>query len=50
MQVTLKTPETDSDQAVKTRRCLLCRNPFPSEWVGDRVCRKCKATAAWRNG
>lgn len=50
MHVALKTPETDRDKAVKPRRCLLCGNSFPSEWAGERVCRKCKSTTAWRNG
>jgi hypothetical protein len=56
-----KTTETDSrdeDSGVdtgpkmeaKVRKCLMCREPFPSEWAGERICRKCKSTAAWRNG
>ena len=36
--------------ARKARRCLMCRNPFESEWVGERVCRRCKDTSAWREG
>lgn len=47
-------PETeiDSDDKTdrKTRRCLMCGQPFPSEWAGERVCRSCKSTAAWRTG
>ena len=50
MSVKLKTRETNRDTDVKNRRCLLCGDSFPSEWAGERVCRKCKATAAWRNG
>ncbi len=34
----------------KTRKCLLCTTNFESEWAGERVCKKCKATAAWRQG
>jgi hypothetical protein len=34
----------------KPRRCLMCHNPFDSEWVGERVCRRCKDTSAWREG
>ncbi len=26
----------------KDRMCLRCRKPFPSEWNGERTCRKCK--------
>jgi hypothetical protein len=35
---------------MKTRRCLVCRTPFPSEWAGERICRQCKSKAAWRSG
>jgi hypothetical protein len=38
--------QTTSDP--KIRKCLLCRKPSPSAWAGERVCRKCKSTAAWR--
>ena len=34
----------------RTRKCLLCGTHFESEWAGERVCKKCKATAAWRQG
>ncbi len=33
-----------------SRRCLRCRDMFPSEWAGERVCPRCKKSAAWRNG
>ena len=33
----------------KTRKCLLCRDPIPSAWAGERVCRKCKSTSTWRS-
>jgi len=33
----------------KIRKCLLCRDPFPSAWAGERVCRKCKSTSTWRS-
>jgi hypothetical protein len=33
----------------KTRKCLLCRDPFPSAWAGERVCKKCKSTSTWRS-
>ena len=32
------------------RRCLMCRERFGSEWAGERVCKKCKSHAAWREG
>jgi hypothetical protein len=34
----------------KTRKCLLCTEEFESEWIGERVCTKCKATSIWRSG
>jgi hypothetical protein len=33
----------------KIRKCLICRSPFPSAWAGERVCRRCKSTSAWRS-
>ncbi len=33
----------------KVRKCLICRDPFPSSWAGERVCRKCKSTSSWRS-
>ena len=33
----------------KTRKCLLCRDSFPSAWAGERVCKKCKSTSTWRS-
>ncbi len=34
----------------KSRRCLRCQSEFDSVWAGDRICGKCKQTAAWRSG
>ena len=34
----------------RVRKCLTCREPFESEWSGNRVCKRCKASAAWRQG
>lgn len=34
----------------KVRKCLICQEPFPSAWAGERVCRRCKSTSAWRSG
>ena len=36
--------------SLKQRRCLMCREPFPSEWAGERICKRCRQTAAWRQG
>ena len=44
------TPEIRPNTDAKTRRCLLCGKSFQSEWAGERVCKRCKSTAAWRTG
>ena len=36
------------EQAI--RKCLVCRSSFLSAWAGERICRRCKDTAAWRSG
>ncbi len=43
-------PVVEGDMELKTRRCLICQSPFPSAWVGERICRRCKSTATWRSG
>jgi hypothetical protein len=51
-------PTTESDTnigpaaapAAKPRRCLMCKEKFPSEWAGERICKRCRQTAAWRQG
>ena len=32
------------------RKCLSCGTLFPSEWSGERICKKCKASHNWRTG
>lgn len=32
------------------RDCLRCRVEFESAWIGERICSRCKSTAAWRLG
>ena len=34
----------------KTRRCLVCCEDFLSAWAGERVCKKCRSSTAWRQG
>lgn len=34
----------------KARHCLRCKAEFHSEWSGERICRRCKSSNAWRNG
>lgn len=34
----------------KKRRCLVCSDDFISAWAGERVCKKCRSSTAWRQG
>ena len=34
----------------KKRLCLMCGRMFDSLGPGNRICKKCKSTAAWRSG
>ena len=45
-----KKPASGRDIEPKTKPCLVCKSPFLSEWAGERICRRCKSTAAWRSG
>jgi hypothetical protein len=45
-----KKPASVRDTDPKTKACLVCKAPFLSEWAGERICRRCKSTAAWRSG
>lgn len=47
---TVAPDETPQRDTVKDRKCLKCKATFQSEWAGERVCRRCKGTNAWRNG
>ena len=39
-----------SRDAPRVRRCLRCNSDFPSAWNGERICKRCKGTRAWRDG
>jgi len=49
-----KKPEFEQDvrrdDERKTRKCLVCKAPFLSEWAGERICLKCKSKSNWRSG
>ncbi len=34
----------------RTRPCLCCGVAFDSSGFGERICRRCKSTSAWRDG
>ena len=52
--VSNKKPENEQDvrrdDERKTRKCLVCRVEFLSEWAGERICLKCKSSSNWRSG
>jgi Zn finger protein HypA/HybF involved in hydrogenase expression len=50
MQAEVETVEEEVKSDSKARRCLMCLEHFVSEWAGQRVCPRCKSTAAWRAG
>jgi hypothetical protein len=50
MATRLKKQTTGANAERKIRTCLMCRTDFESEWSGERICRRCKASAAWRSG
>ena len=35
--------------AQKIRSCLMCRTEFKSSDAGDRVCKSCRGSSAWRS-
>ena len=43
-------PEPEREHDPKVRSCLACRQPFTSEWAGERICPKCKHSSSWRMG
>ncbi len=42
--------QNNTPPGAKNRDCLLCRKEFLSAWAGERICRPCKGTSAWRSG
>ncbi len=46
--VEVSKPVSERVHVAKTRKCLKCREPFESEWSGERVCKHCKSLNSWR--
>ena len=44
-----KKPVSSRVHDEKVRNCLMCRDSFLSTWSGERICPRCKKSAAWRN-
>ncbi len=36
-------PEAEREHESKQRRCLKCHKLFTSDWLGERICPRCKA-------
>ena len=34
----------------RLRRCLMCGKKFMSDWIGNRVCKRCQSSALWKQG
>lgn len=39
-----------ADNVPRKRGCLSCSLPFQSQWAGERICKRCKSSAVWRDG
>ena len=42
--------EEEQSDTSKTRQCLMCGDKFESAWAGERICRRCRGSKAWRTG
>ena len=31
------------------RTCMMCKESFVSEWSGERVCKRCRGSGAWKH-
>lgn len=40
----------DAAETGKPRGCLSCSATFVSVWAGERICKRCKQSSAWRAG
>lgn len=45
-----KTKIEDKADSSRLRRCLLCRETFPSAGPHNRICKPCKSRQVWRQG
>ena len=43
-------PQPERQHESEQRRCLKCRKMFMSDWLGERICSRCKITDDWRDG
>jgi len=43
-------PEPAKSADERMRICLVCDKEFLSTWSGNRVCKRCRASATWKQG
>ena len=48
--MTISPAEPAPEDVPKLRCCLRCQTRFQSAWAGERICRACKGTQAWKSG
>ena len=41
-------PVYDRPEERMKRKCLCCKKEFMSDWIGNRICPKCKDTANYK--
>ncbi len=41
-------PDHEPTAQEEVRRCLMCTEDVVSSWAGERVCKRCKSTAMWK--
>jgi len=50
MSCMCKITHNEEHDEAKERPCLMCGEAFASSWPGERICRRCRSSAAWRHG
>jgi len=50
MATKAKKPAPDNPLNAAERTCLKCDRMFYSSWEGERICKRCKDSHAWRTG
>ena len=46
----VQTQDLNPGDVPKVRKCLMCGNSFESAWSGERICKRCKGSSAWKSG
>lgn len=43
-------PSKATKNTSKPRTCMMCKTAFDSYWAGERICKRCRSSAAWKEG